>query len=320
MRVIYNVYLQRCGFIEGLGISYILYGITVAQAYVYMLGCERDAKWIKVMASVVVSLETIHTGVLLRTLWYYAVVVITNPLGYIHIDWSIPAALMLDLTMESIVHSYYIYRVWSFSKNRVLTLVMTVILVVRNGWFLYGNIRVIKIASWIVVENTPIIRSAFLSTYSLTLVLDVILATSMVYYLRRNKTTFQRTRNVVSWLMLYSVNSGAILAAMSLCSIVTFAVFSNRLLYGAFVTIGSKLYANALFGMLNTRNILREKLNEPIVIDTNGIARSYRMHPMHVEISQDRVTDDIMQDTQTGESNPETSSYKLDVQKTYVNV
>ncbi|CAL1712722.1 unnamed protein product [Somion occarium] len=49
------------GFIESISIATILYGVTAAQAYVYMLNCEYNFKWIKVIASLIVLIETPYT-------------------------------------------------------------------------------------------------------------------------------------------------------------------------------------------------------------------------------------------------------------------
>ncbi|KAK7690403.1 hypothetical protein QCA50_007061 [Cerrena zonata] len=75
------------GYIEGLGVGMVLYGIAMAQAYVYLLNSRRDPKWLRFTACTVVLVETAQVACLLRELYVYSVIAIANPLTITQIDW-----------------------------------------------------------------------------------------------------------------------------------------------------------------------------------------------------------------------------------------
>ncbi|KAK7682769.1 hypothetical protein QCA50_014152 [Cerrena zonata] len=75
------------GLIEGISISNILYGITVAQFYVYTQNWDRDPKWLKLYAIGIILLETGYTACVQRTQYFYSVLSIGNPLLLTKIDW-----------------------------------------------------------------------------------------------------------------------------------------------------------------------------------------------------------------------------------------
>ena len=87
---------------------YRLYGISIAQAYVYTQNWGRDPMWMKCLAVAVMYvvlvrlsdrdthtpsipfdslLETVHTVFVQRMQYFYSVLAITDPVGIIKIDW-----------------------------------------------------------------------------------------------------------------------------------------------------------------------------------------------------------------------------------------
>ncbi|KAK7682723.1 hypothetical protein QCA50_014106 [Cerrena zonata] len=131
------------GFVEGIGISNILFGISIAQAYVYTQNWERDPQWMKSLAISVILLETASTVFVQRQQYFYSVLAIGNPLSLEKIDWSIPAALAFEILSEIIVQGFYVHRMWIFSKNRALTIGTSFFLACRYGFFLSEGIYLI---------------------------------------------------------------------------------------------------------------------------------------------------------------------------------
>lgn len=87
-------------------LSYRIYGIAMAQAYVYLLNSRRDPKWLRWLACLVMCVHSFNTSLscqadliifslvetaqaacLLRELYVYSVVAISNPLTITKIDW-----------------------------------------------------------------------------------------------------------------------------------------------------------------------------------------------------------------------------------------
>ncbi|KAK7681821.1 hypothetical protein QCA50_015168 [Cerrena zonata] len=81
------------GMIIGIGFGLILYGVTLAQSYVYMLNSSNDLQWMKWTVVAVLFLETLHTGFVFRELYHYSVSAIQNPLVIDQIDWYVSSTL-----------------------------------------------------------------------------------------------------------------------------------------------------------------------------------------------------------------------------------
>ncbi|KAK7690404.1 hypothetical protein QCA50_007062 [Cerrena zonata] len=141
----------------------------------------------------------------------------------------------------------------------------------------------------------------------------------MVYYLRRNTTAFERTRNVLSWMILYSVHTGGILALVLACALATYLLLPSSLIFTAFILINSELNSNAFFGLLNAKNRLRQKMNDPIMIASNELSdqsASYRLRTIEIGVTKEtsHAADDI------GHPRRETNSKEVSSNKSQLRV
>ncbi|CAL1712695.1 unnamed protein product [Somion occarium] len=284
------------GFIESFGIGCILYGINVAQGYIYLLSCERDPMWMKWMAGTLMMLETLHTAFFLRQLYAYSILSIENPSNLAKMDWSVPVSLILEALVQMIVEGFYIHRMWKFSNNVTLAVGSIVLLLARHGGFLC-NVSVyicppaVKCfgGTWSSVTD-PVMKGVFLTSLCLTIISDGMMAMIMVFYLNRSKGGLQRTRSIVDWLVMYYVNTGAALTLLAVCILIIHLALPNSLLYVGFIHIFAKFAANTLFGALNSRHMLRARMGGPIIIGTSLFttdAPAYAMQEVQVNITQE---------------------------------
>ncbi|KAK7677708.1 hypothetical protein QCA50_019260 [Cerrena zonata] len=277
------------GFIESYSIGCIFYGIAISQGYVYFRTCERDPLWMKWMAGTVLVLETFHTAFYLRQMYFYTARAVANPLNLGTVDWSVSVCLVLEIVIEMIVDVFYIHRMWSFTKNVVLAAFMVLILLARHATFLYIAAQTAISESWVDFER-PVMKANVLSTLCLVIVLDITVASTMVYYLNRGRSAMRRTRGVVTWLVMYYVNTGVIMAALAVAILIAYLAVPGSLLYAGFINIYAKVMANSIFGALNSRQVLRAKMAAPVIIDTNAYAHeptSYGMDSIRVEVSRE---------------------------------
>ncbi|OBZ69394.1 hypothetical protein A0H81_10676 [Grifola frondosa] len=92
--------------------------------------------------------------------------------------------------------------------------------------------------------------------------IDVIVASVMIYYLKRGRSGLTRSDNMLVWLSVYTVNTGALTSFFSVLIVIMFAVQKESLVFAALVEMQSKLYANSFLGSLNARQHIRNKLSE----------------------------------------------------------
>ncbi|CAL1702656.1 unnamed protein product [Somion occarium] len=267
------------GMIVGLGLGLILYGITLAQSYVYMLNCEDDRSWMKWTVATIFVLETLHT----------------HPELISEIHWSVGTILFSSNAIAALVEAFYIRRQWILSKSYILTIGTSILLLVRIGVHIAVSIETYLFPTWQSFHEKRGLNALVQTTLGLGAAVDAVLAASMVYYLRREKSTYTGAKGIITWMMMYAVHSGLILMAVSLAVVITFVCLKHSLLFTGFIAIVGKLYANSLLGTLNARQVFRSKNSDPIVKFSSNAIQLSSMHQrsmpsrpeLRVEISQE---------------------------------
>ncbi|CAL1712680.1 unnamed protein product [Somion occarium] len=264
----YSIPYVMGGCIEAFTIAFMIYGVTMSQANFYMQRCDRDPSWMK----------------------WLAVLAIVNPSSLGVIDWGVPVSIVLDLIIETATEGFYIHRLWTYSKNIYLTAGVLVLLASRIAGLIYETIGT-EVPTWAIFESRNSLRAVFIFTMSASILLDGILAAGMVYYLRRGRKEAQikRTRDIVRWLMVYAVNTGGTLVAMTIVVLVTYLAVPGSLMFAGMFNILTKLYANSLFGALNSKHNLREKMKNPVILGSgefeSAASDSYRMRELRVRVA-----------------------------------
>ncbi|OBZ69402.1 hypothetical protein A0H81_10656 [Grifola frondosa] len=87
--------------------------------------------------------------------------------------------------------------------------------------------------------------------------IDVIVASVLIYYLKRGRSGLRRSDNMLVWLSVYAVNTGALTSAVSVLTVVMFAVQKREFgLPG--VGRGAKQIVCELIPWEHIRNMLSE--------------------------------------------------------------
>ncbi|KAK7682770.1 hypothetical protein QCA50_014153 [Cerrena zonata] len=123
--------------------------------------------------------------------------------------------------------------------------------------------------------------------------LDMLIATSMVYYLHRRQSQLKRTKGIIGWLMLYFVSTGAMLATISGTILVCFIAAPNNLAWSGMIVLYARALSNSFFGALNARQVLRNKQGETVTFGGVSIkdhtTPSVELHKMQVRVAHDTV-------------------------------
>ncbi|CAL1703788.1 unnamed protein product [Somion occarium] len=249
------------GMVMTICISLIFYGVTTAQAYVYYLNSKRDSPWIKTLVASVWIFETIHTAVVLRFLYYMVIISFGNPQSLALIDWSLGVMCVSEVLILALVEGFYIYRIWICTIGLISTLDLIGSLK-SLSFTLSTAVYGLLARSWDAFQHTFSSSFSVLMACSFSAVVDGLIAICMMILLRHKQTGFNRTDNVLRWIMAYSVNTGAISMVVSIVIAITYSTMQDSLLFVGLVILTGKLYANSLLGMLNARALMRQKANK----------------------------------------------------------
>ncbi|KAK7689067.1 hypothetical protein QCA50_007758 [Cerrena zonata] len=101
--------------------------------------------------------------------------------------------------------------------------------------------------------------------------LDGVIALCIIYFLGRDHSQYKSTNGMLRWLMMYTVNTGALSMAASICVAITYSCLPNTLTFVGVAAMVTKLYSNSFLGALNAREIMRDKLqSHPVVFGSSG--------------------------------------------------
>jgi len=253
------------GLVIEIFIAQILYGISTAQTYVYMLNSKNDAKLLKLMVYTVWVLETAHTVFISHLIYHYVITSFGNLPNVNFIVWSTGAAWISELLIIVLVQCFYLRRVWILSeRSYALTLFPTLLLIAR---FVFGagtSVLLYMVPTWSEFHEKPGPMATISGGLSFSVAVDFVIAAILFFYLRRgqSESSYTKSSGVIRICMVYAVNTGALTMIVSILILVTFLLMKNSLAFAGLASVASKLYANSFLGTLNARHFLRRKTEE----------------------------------------------------------
>ncbi|KAI0341119.1 hypothetical protein BDW22DRAFT_1430273 [Trametopsis cervina] len=243
----------------GINISMILYGIFLVQVVYYWTTYERDNVEVKVCVCLLLVLETCHTVVCLHLLYFYLVLHYGDfQNGITQIVWSAGTSIYLEISIMCVTESFYLYRIWHLSgRNRTVTAITSIPVLTRLGIGIYSNMFVFTFHTWQSLKGSKKAFTMINATWALSIAADLSVVLVLLYYLYRNRRAgFGRTRRIMRGLSHYSLSTGVLTLVCSLAVLITFNTNQDTMIYGGFLEVLSKLYANSVLAMLNARQLI----------------------------------------------------------------
>ncbi|KAJ7175770.1 hypothetical protein C8R46DRAFT_1079410 [Mycena filopes] len=207
------------------------------------------------MVAILWLLDTAH--IVLCTIAVYAVLVLhfNDPSILVTTTWCVIVQTDFNGLIGFIAECFYARRVWIVSGNAFLTAIILILSVVHFGLgivFTVGSFETARADFGQLVWVT----SAGLGSAAAA---DMLIGTSLCWYLSKNRTGFQRTDNLITTLMKYSLTTGFLTGIIACLVVLTFGLMPNNFVYVAFFWLLGKCYVNSVLAALNSRESLRER-------------------------------------------------------------
>ncbi|CAL1703519.1 unnamed protein product [Somion occarium] len=239
-------------------IALLIYGVTVVQAYAYVLNYKKDDTWVKSLVYGVAFFETVHTAVILALYWDTFIHFREDLLAIVHIPWTVPTVFLINCGITILVQGFYIRRIWILSNRSLALLILLItILTLRIGFAIATFAFFVKLDTWQSFRDQTGPLVTISTGLGLAVLMDMCVAGLLIYYLVRGRSGLRRTDGIISFLIAYSVNTGLLSMAVSIAIVFTFAFMKESLIFAGLNLIAGKLYANSLLGTLNARQVLR---------------------------------------------------------------
>jgi len=207
------------------------------------------------------------------------------------LETTIPLDLhLILLTLASLTcQAFFLNRVWKFSKNRFVAGFL-------GAACLSTGIIDIVIAAQTVhgksVETilSHVFQAEVISVFTVGAAADMAIAMILVWYLKREMSSFGRINSLVTRLIQYTIATGLVTSLLALGCLVAYVLSLDSLIFLAMHFSLGRMYTNALLATLNSRKSMRTRLALPQDIrwtNTDGMQSAPRFAAQPEQVTQD---------------------------------
>ncbi|KII90708.1 hypothetical protein PLICRDRAFT_174084 [Plicaturopsis crispa FD-325 SS-3] len=255
-----NVSLILGPVVTAVVLNTFLFGLCILQFTTFYTSGIKTKPVIRLLVGWVLLLDTYHTITAVYLLWIYTVTNFNNPDILDKSPWPFPSTPIVTVAASIPIQHYLAWRIKKFSKS----------------WIIFGMISLLSWAQGIMGITSAILALMTTSIDSfgkiipfvdswlaLAMICDLSITGLLAYHLRKSRTGFQRTDNVITGVIRSSVETAAF--ALFFC-IMDFICFSLTSLQGTnfhliFALPMGRIYTNTLLTTLNSRSGLRDELS-----------------------------------------------------------
>ncbi|KAF8922116.1 hypothetical protein CPB85DRAFT_1427448 [Mucidula mucida] len=242
----------------GVIVSAILFGLTNLQTFVYFLN-HRNESWLgsKTWVFVLWCLDALHLALIAHGLYFYLVTHYGESLALVNIVWSLKLQVVLEVIVILTVETLYILHIWKvFIKDLRLTIcssrtrfIPCIISCFLIGAVAVGIVLCYETYQLETFEDIHRISWATYSALAVATVIDLLIASSLCYFLANRKPGIIKANTVVELLMLYTIDTGFITSACSLLAIATCILWPSYFVFIAVEYVLTTLYVNSFLAM-----------------------------------------------------------------------
>ncbi|KAI0648723.1 hypothetical protein C8Q79DRAFT_1007297 [Trametes meyenii] len=246
----------------GTFVALMLYGLIIHQAYRYFRLYSGDILLVKVFV--------------VEIFYFYLVSNYFNPTALLVGVWSMDAQPVLTSIGIFVSQSFFAFRVYLISpKYRLLVAVSVLLTFIALGFAAAATYETRHNLTFAGFKPYTWLDSA---AFASTVASDCLTTSVLIITLKRSRTGIKRTDHIVDRLVLYAVNTGLLTSIFNVCALVLALVVPGNMIYIGVSIVSTKVYANSLLAVLNTRRALSEKdAMEPAAIGLSGVGNATRL-------------------------------------------
>ncbi|KAH9848451.1 hypothetical protein C2E23DRAFT_844084 [Lenzites betulinus] len=265
-------------YLIGTFLSLMLYGISLHQFYRYIRLYPTDAPFIRTVLFIVMSLETMQIAMLMHTC-YWALV--THYLDFVAIGngvWTLQVAPTISAVITLAAQTFFARRVALVGfRYKVTAIIAGFCLIVFLGIAIALTIVSVHLDN---LQNFgPTTEWLFGTGLWFATAADILLSCAIIIALRRSRETYgpRGAEGNVDRFILFFVNTGFMTGIFNLIPTILAVVKPKWLVWAAASYVATRLYANTLLAVLNSRQLMASRGIEifgPATSERNIIARA----------------------------------------------
>ncbi|KAJ6572186.1 hypothetical protein B0H19DRAFT_1231737 [Mycena capillaripes] len=285
--VSFNVNTTIGAFQIGVLVSYVLFGVTTTQTYIYYSRFPEDSRKLKALVGFVWLCELGHTLCTGHTLYVYTIS------DYMHPELLLGAApksfetiSMFAGFIASCVQSFFCYRIYCLSKKVFIPIIIWAMVSFR----LVGSIVLFFAGLEMESLTQYVTQWEWLATsiWSVSVASDLMITATLVILLRNQRTDVQRTTALVDKIILWTIETGMLTSASSIITLGCFVAWKTTFIWTAVWFVNVRLFSNSLLASLNSRATLRamNEVSMPSVHLSTALALSSSLNVQITKTTQ----------------------------------
>lgn len=251
-----------------------LWGVTCVQTYTYFTRPKKDRASLQIMVAFLLALDTFDSALNIHILYHYMVSNYLNPVALMIPVWSVLIHVFLTALSNFIIRTMFAQRIYRLSKGSIILTAWIMSISIAD--LVTGTIITIKAFQLKTYLELDSLSNLMYITFAFGTGSDLSVALALCWLLRTSRTGFRKTDSMIKVLMLYTVNTGLIVAMDAAAGMLAYIFMPNNFIFLGFYLLLSKLYLNSYLATLNARQDLREQMSDPVSIHLSDISNSSR--------------------------------------------
>ncbi|KAK0483094.1 hypothetical protein EDD18DRAFT_1362067 [Armillaria luteobubalina] len=229
-----------------------LFGTLSVQLYLYYLAFPKDRQFIKHLVYGIYIVEFVQMILVAHGAFEVFGYGIDDLAALIEVNFDGLIVPIMVAIAASVGQGFYAYRIFILSGSRIVPALVVWVSLTSAVAAIFGGICTFQAG-----DITKLIdRKVFISVgiwCGGSVLCDIVIAICMTYYLLRSNTGFRRTQILVTKLICLIIETGSLTAVIALVTFILFFAFPHQAYYRTPAVITSKLYANTIYMVLNSR-------------------------------------------------------------------
>ncbi|KAK0236471.1 hypothetical protein EDD85DRAFT_954339 [Armillaria nabsnona] len=247
-------------FIVGFLLNWGLFGTLSVQLYLYYLAFPNDRRFTKYLVYGIYVIESVQTMLVAHDMF----AMFGHGFGDIdaltrtNFNWlTVP---IMSAVAACVGQVFYAYRIFIVSKSRIIPILVICISLMSSVAAVITDVYSFRVGDLTKMNNRKTYITAGIWCGASALC-DILIAICMTYYassffplsLMRRTTNFRRTRILVTKIIRLTIETGTVTAVVALLTFILFIAFPHQTFHTAPALLVPKLYANAIYMVLNSR-------------------------------------------------------------------
>ncbi|KAJ7108853.1 hypothetical protein C8R43DRAFT_184958 [Mycena crocata] len=254
----------------GVLVSYVLFGVTTTQTYMYYTRFPNDTPKFKLMVAFIWFCELAHAICIGHTLYVVTISDYGHPERLVRTPESLSTAILFSGIVGPCVQAFFSFRIYVLSKKLYVPCVCWLLSFLR----MVGSVSVFILALEMVSLASYEAQWGWLLTTILAVGagVDLIIASTLVYLLSKKRDLGHKsTAATVDKLIKWTIETGVVTSAGGIIMLICFETMKDNFVWLAWFVVLARLFSNSVLASLNSRASLREMKEDVIGMTSSTV-------------------------------------------------